>query len=137
MINYTTMKFGNYTPQFSPSRANKLIEDCLSTVEQTTPDLKSLLFTLAELAKLIKTANYDHQVLNNLISENQILSQERDRLKLVQISQLVFNMELKLKKAEEDSRNLQVEIDEAKLDVPEFLSFQTIRVSPTLRKLAS
>ena len=131
------MSFGNYTPHFSPIRANELIENCLRTVEQTTPDLKSLLLTLAELAKLIKTADYDHQVLNNLISENQILSQERDRLKLAQISQLVFNMELKLEKAEEDCRNLQVEIDEAKSDMPEFLSFQTIRAYPTLRKLAS
>lgn len=146
MTNYTYDNVDNYVPQFSTRIGNEFIESCLLAVEKETPDLRTLLLTLVELAKLIKTVDYDHQLLNNVISENQLLSQERDMLKLAQISQLVQNMEMKLEKAERDCYNLQAELDVPQLDVPELnmpqlnvpqFSFNGLTTDLTLLQLAS
>ena len=113
------MNSDSYIPQFSTKLGGQLIENCLLAVEKETPDLKTLLLTLLELAKLLKTVDYDHNLLKNVITENKLLSHERDTLKLAQISELVQDMEIKLDKAERDYQTLQVELDITELDVTE------------------
>lgn len=137
MKNHTLKNTDSYTPQFSTRIGGKLIEDCLLAIEKDTPDMMSLLLSLNELAKLIQTVDYDHKILNNLIIENQLISQERDSLKLAQISQLVMNMETKLEKAEQDCCNLQSEINETELQKPKFSSCNGLAANLTLLKLAS
>ena len=100
-----------YTPLFSAQKANKLIEKCLAEIETNSPDMTALLLTLSDLTLLVRTANYDNHVLNNLIAENKVLSEELDAIKLAQISDQVSAIDKKLEKIERDFLDLQSEVD--------------------------
>lgn len=140
MIHSSIKCSGNYSPLFSTKAAHELIEKCLTAIEGDTPDMTSLLLTISELALLIRSANYDQHVLNNLISENEALSDELDRLKLAQITNQVAAMDMKLEKIERDCQDLQRELDielEREVEKPEYSPFQTLQLRPAPRRLNS